>query len=531
MRLIGISVFALGAMGIFYSNAWAESKQPFQCHQQLYRQGGVSLNESLLICRSKPDVSVLDCQNELFLSFGFSIQDALRVCQSRSDAAYVDCLRVQTLVQLRPQMLSAQTCDQMVPRGGSGYRASFEDKKIYPEYPPVDPSKLTVCSITVNSDNEINAFKKVLSSQGVQFVELTPRISNNGRYPVIKKDWLQHACRQGIRCDSLVVSGHFMGQFGGDNVPFELELNDLTQMSCQSECGGVLHNPTEVYLFGCNTLATNAADSRNPEFYVEVLMGHALTRNQSEMQSARRYLSVGLTMEDQIRASFPRASKIYGFPSVSPLGKNIEGTLTRYVQSLGNYREHLKRVAEEKNPSNARQYLSGAGLIEVGGAPKTHDQICQMTQTQSPAQASQVAEQLAGSGRGLREVLSAYLIGTDFTKLPILSQIARNRLKTEALAAWARLSGMPSVGFHVLNFARDVQALSSAEVIDLKSKLISDRVEKSESPMTALMTICDLSDNHDLSDLILTTRAKDILSRVPQSRRELLDGCLRPFVK
>src|ERR1700693_3676634 len=62
--------------------------------------------------------------------------------------------------------------------------------------------KKTVCSITVNSPDEKEAFRRSLPADKYQFVELVER----GR-----PDWLESACRQGVRCDVLVISGHFDG--------------------------------------------------------------------------------------------------------------------------------------------------------------------------------------------------------------------------------------------------------------------------------------------------------------------------------
>src|SRR5260221_13595761 len=62
--------------------------------------------------------------------------------------------------------------------------------------------KKTVCTITVNSPDEKEAFPRSLPPDKFQFVELVER----GR-----SDWLESACRQGVRCDVLVVSGHYDG--------------------------------------------------------------------------------------------------------------------------------------------------------------------------------------------------------------------------------------------------------------------------------------------------------------------------------
>ena len=58
----------------------------------------------------------------------------------------------------------------------------------------------TVCAITINSDDEKRAFERYLPAADYRVVELTRRG---------EPDWLAQACRSGVRCDALVISGHF----------------------------------------------------------------------------------------------------------------------------------------------------------------------------------------------------------------------------------------------------------------------------------------------------------------------------------
>src|SRR5438477_11563524 len=60
--------------------------------------------------------------------------------------------------------------------------------------------KKTVCTITVNSPDEKEIFRRSLPPDDFQFVELVER----GR-----PDWLASACRKDVRCDLLLISGHF----------------------------------------------------------------------------------------------------------------------------------------------------------------------------------------------------------------------------------------------------------------------------------------------------------------------------------
>ena len=61
-------------------------------------------------------------------------------------------------------------------------------------------AKRTVCTVTVNSPDEKKVFRQWLPEDDYRFVELVER----GR-----PDWLASACRQGVRCDLLVISGRF----------------------------------------------------------------------------------------------------------------------------------------------------------------------------------------------------------------------------------------------------------------------------------------------------------------------------------
>src|SRR5436190_15208413 len=58
----------------------------------------------------------------------------------------------------------------------------------------------TVCTITVNSPDEKETFRRLLPPDEFQFVELVERGRSN---------WLESACRQDVQCDVLLISGHF----------------------------------------------------------------------------------------------------------------------------------------------------------------------------------------------------------------------------------------------------------------------------------------------------------------------------------
>jgi hypothetical protein len=109
--------------------------------------------------------------------------------------------------------------------------------------------KRTVCTITVNSADEREVFRQRLPEGEYEFVELVER----GR-----PDWLASACRQGVRCDLLVISGHFDSgtEFYSDRLAQResLAVAEMERASCSDSCPGVFSQLKEVYLFGCNTM-------------------------------------------------------------------------------------------------------------------------------------------------------------------------------------------------------------------------------------------------------------------------------------
>src|SRR5213595_1915671 len=144
--------------------------------------------------------------------------------------------------------------------------------------------KKTVCTITVNSPDEKELFRRSLPADEFQFVELVER----GR-----PDWLASACSAGVRCDVLVISGHFDGgdEFYSDrpDVREYLPVDEMERVSCSDSCPGLFSQLKEVYLFGCNTLNPGANRSTSAE------LGRSLVRSghsQADAQRLSRALAV-----------------------------------------------------------------------------------------------------------------------------------------------------------------------------------------------------------------------------------------------
>ena len=76
--------------------------------------------------------------------------------------------------------------------------------------------KQTVCTITVNSADEKNAFRRFMPESKYEFVELVERN---------RPDWLASACQKAVSCNVLVISGHCDG--GNEFFSDQLEASEF----------------------------------------------------------------------------------------------------------------------------------------------------------------------------------------------------------------------------------------------------------------------------------------------------------------
>ena len=189
--------------------------------------------------------------------------------------------------------------------------------------------KKTVCTVTVNSADEKEAFRKVLGPGQYDFVELV----EHGR-----SDWLESACRTGVRCDVLVISGHYDGgnEFFSDRTEAReyLPVDELERVSCNGSCPGLFSQLQEVYLFGCNSL------NSEPNASVAGEVGRSLQRaglSRAEAERTARSLAArhAESAKDRMRLIFKDVPAIYGFSAVAPLGPTAASILRRHFQAGG----------------------------------------------------------------------------------------------------------------------------------------------------------------------------------------------------
>ena len=226
--------------------------------------------------------------------------------------------------------------------------------------------KPTVCTVTINSSEEKDIFQSYLGDD-FNFVELTEFREN-------EKNWFLGACKAGIECDILVISGHFGGSFFGET-NYHLGLTELQRRSCQQACDGILKKPKEVFLFGCNTTAGKTPDHRTPEEYTRVLVNDGFSRRQAEQISAFRYSPIGQQTQDRMKQVFPN-SRIYGFHSQAPLGRKMVPRLKSYFDSIPNYKNHLGQFPTKQENQFWSSAMKGQWIRSVDGNGNIENPIC-----------------------------------------------------------------------------------------------------------------------------------------------------------
>ena len=212
--------------------------------------------------------------------------------------------------------------------------------------PLLDPNKHTVCAMTFNSTDEIEIYKKKMDPKHFNpVVEITE--FDKGQ------NWLQAACQSGIQCDQLIVSGHFAGSFFGEVKEQAVSLEELEKASCDKKCSGIFKNPSEVFLFGCNTLAGEGLKTRTPEQYLQVLREHHFDDYYAQQVVASSYGIQGKSNKVRMQNIFGDDKKIYGFNSIAPSGKTVSPFWTNYLN-----KEKLDEHIDKLNVAKAVNHLN-----------------------------------------------------------------------------------------------------------------------------------------------------------------------------
>jgi len=327
----------------------------------------------------------------------------------------------------------------------------------------------TVCTITINSPDEKNAFQAHLPTAKYRFVELVER----GR-----PDWLASACRAAVSCDVLIISAHFDGgdEFFSEHLDVNesLTVTELERVSCSDSCPSLFSRLKEVYLFGCNTLNPEPQSGASAEIV------RSLVREGHSPQEAQRQLHAlkaahGESSRDRMRQIFNDVPVIYGFSATAPLGPIGGATLERFFHADG-----ARDVAQGRASSRLLGYFSPFGMAVTQGITakdpgiQSRADMCRfaderLTTATKLSFVHELLQQHIGESRLQLDRIQRLTATLDekTRREPavarVLRDIARDHDARKRYLDYARQADQSSVRVRLLNVAHDVGWLSEDE--------------------------------------------------------------------
>ena len=371
---------------------------------------------------------------------------------------------------------------------------------------PLHAAKRTVCTITVNSPDEGDIFRRHLAADEFDFVELVER----GR-----PDWLASACRKGVQCDVLLISGHFDGgtEFYSDRLDARefLPVDEMERVSCSDSCPGLFSRLKEVYLFGCNTLDPETARGITAE------ISRSLARSGRSPADAERLARVlgerhAESNRDRMRQIFRNVPVIYGFSSKAPLGPAAGSILDRYFQAgsageIGSGRPSAKLLSLF-GPSSMT-VAAGTGPADPDAAHRAD--VCRFADDRlSPAQKLDFVHGLLG--RDMAEVrlfldrIEKYTASLGETErrspdvVRALDAIAGDGAARSRYLDFARDADLPAVRTRMMDLARSVGWLTAGDARAEFLRMVGEQLAANAVSVAEVDLICALSKNEVRSE-------------------------------
>jgi hypothetical protein len=362
----------------------------------------------------------------------------------------------------------------------------------------------TVCTVTVNSPDEKESFRRHLPEDRYRFVELVER----GR-----PDWLASACQAHVACDVLVVSGHYDGgnEFFSDQLDVQefLPVSELERVSCSGSCPTLFSRLKEVYLFGCNTLNPDPQSGASAEI-VRSLVREGHTREQAERELATLVAVQGEASRDRMRQIFPGVPVIYGFSSTAPLGPTAGSVLDRYFRGVGD-----REIARGRASSRLLGAFAAFGLSSTQGlGPKDPQRASRADMCQFADDRLATATRLAfvhallqrhvGEARLYLDRIQRLMASLDAPTRTIpavaqvLEQMASDSAARSRLLDYARDSDRPTVRVRLLNLARDVGWLSAEQRRDELATMLRELQVQTGLGVAEVNLACTLNEDHTL---------------------------------
>jgi hypothetical protein len=363
--------------------------------------------------------------------------------------------------------------------------------------------KSTVCTITVNSADEREAFRRNLPTDQYDFVELVER----GR-----PDWLASSCRKGIRCDVLVISGHFAGTEFYSSRPDtseSLPVDEMERVPCSDSCPGLFSQLKEVYLFGCDSLKPEPVRSAMPE----VIRGLVKSgQSPTEAERLARALSEfhGESARDRMRRIFPGVPVIYGFSALAPYGRVAGPMLDGYFRSLPADEIGSGRVSTKLlklfGPSSM---VAAIGMGGAGPEAAYRAEACRFYDDRLPTAAKIAAMHRMLGGEMTQVRMTFDRIEKFFASLgegdrqeesiaQAVGDLSADRAARESYLAIERETQDPAIRTRMIALARNVGWLSAAGERVEQAHMIGDVLANAPIGFGEVELICELNKDRSL---------------------------------
>ena len=368
----------------------------------------------------------------------------------------------------------------------------------------VRADKKTVCTITVNSSDEKEIFRRSLPEDDFQFVELVER----GR-----PDWLASACRKDVHCDVLLISGHFDDgtEFYSDRLDAResLPVDEMERASCSDSCPGLFSRLKEVYLFGCNTLQAQPLRSASAEIARSLIRsGHSPA--DAERLSRQLNERHGESNRDRMRQIFKDVPVIYGFSSKAPLGRTAAPMLDRYFQSGASGEIGSGRASPRLLSLFAPSSMTAAtGSSDSDSHAGFRQDVCHFSDDRlSAAQKLGFVHQLLN--REMAEVrmfldhIEKYAASLSETERQApavaraLGEIARDEAARTRYLDFVRDADQPAIRARMIGLAANLGWLSPAEKRAELMRMIGDQLARNAVSPAEVDLACALNKNHEL---------------------------------
>jgi len=368
-------------------------------------------------------------------------------------------------------------------------------------------ARKTVCTITVNSDDEREVLKRSLPAADYDFVELVAR----GRH-----DWLAAACERKVSCDVLVISGHFDGgtEFYTDRLDATeyLPVDEMERVACSESCPGLFTHLKEVYLFGCNTLNPEPMRSAGPEVVRALVRGG---HPPQEAEALARALGDrhGESNRDRMRHIFKDVPVIYGFPGKAPLGRVAGPILERYLANGADFASG--RVDSRLLASFAASgMVAAAGMTDADARAGFRRDVChfyddRLTAAQKVGFMHELLDREAAEARMFLDHIERYAASLAHSEPPdvadALADIAQDAAARARFLDLARDADEPAVRVRMTRLARRLGWLTAAEERHELVRLVEDRLAAANLGENDVDLACTLNQGGTF-DGVLPTR-------------------------